>query len=54
VLGLLIALFLEWSRVDLVQSPQQVEAALELPVLGSIPATTRRGTGSMKSVDKSS
>ena len=37
VLGLVIALFLEWSRVDVVETPQQVEATLELPVLGSIP-----------------
>lgn len=37
VLGLLLALFLEWSRVDVLQTAQQVEAGLELPVLGSIP-----------------
>ena len=46
MLGLLIALFLEWSRVDLVQTAQQVEAGLELPVLGSIPAMAQRSTGS--------
>jgi capsular polysaccharide biosynthesis protein len=38
VLGLLIALALEWARVDLVQSPQEVEEWLGLPLLGSIPA----------------
>jgi len=36
-LGLLIALALEWARVDLVQSPQEVEEWLGLPLLGSIP-----------------
>ncbi len=41
VLGLLIALFLEWSRVDVVQTPQEVEDGLELAVLGSIPAGQR-------------
>jgi succinoglycan biosynthesis transport protein ExoP len=51
VLGLLVALFLEWSRVDLVQTPQQLEAGLQLPVLGSIPAMARRGTGSIKPIN---
>ena len=37
VLGLLIALFLEWSRVELVQTAREVEGWLALPVLGSIP-----------------
>jgi capsular polysaccharide biosynthesis protein len=37
VLGLLIALALEWAREELVQTPQEVEQWLELPVLGSIP-----------------
>ncbi len=41
VLGLLIALALEWARVDLVQTPEEVEQWLELPVLGSIPAVER-------------
>jgi len=39
VLGLLIALFLEWSRVELAQTAQEVEGWLETPVLGTIPAT---------------
>jgi capsular polysaccharide biosynthesis protein len=43
VLGLLAALVLEWSRVELVQSAQEAESWLELPVLGSIPAAVRRG-----------
>ncbi len=38
MLGLLLALALEWARVELVQTPQQVEQWLRLPVLGSIPA----------------
>jgi capsular polysaccharide biosynthesis protein len=38
VLGLLIALALEWAREELVQTPQEVEHWLDLPVLGSIPA----------------
>jgi len=37
-LGLLIALALEWARVDLVQTAQEVEDWLGLPVLGNIPA----------------
>jgi capsular polysaccharide biosynthesis protein len=42
VLGLLVALALEWSRVELVQTPQQAESWLELPVLASIPAASHR------------
>jgi capsular polysaccharide biosynthesis protein len=38
MLGLLIALALEWARVELVQTPHEVEQWLGLPVLGSIPA----------------
>jgi len=37
-LGLLIALALEWTRVELIQSPHEVEEWLGLSVLGSIPA----------------
>jgi len=37
VLGLLIALALEWSRVEAVRTPHEVEDWLGLPVLGSIP-----------------
>jgi len=48
VLGLLIALFLEWSRVEWAQTAQEVEGWLELPVLGSIPATARRPAGRHK------
>jgi capsular polysaccharide biosynthesis protein len=48
VLGLLVALALEWSRVELVQTPQEAESWLELPVLGSIPAITRRSIKSAK------
>jgi capsular polysaccharide biosynthesis protein len=47
VLGLLLALFLEWNRVELVQNPEHVEAWMQLPVLGSIPAVhpSARGRG---------
>jgi capsular polysaccharide biosynthesis protein len=38
MLGLLIALALEWARVELVQAPQELEQWSGLPVLGSIPA----------------
>ena len=38
VLGLLIALALEWARVEAVRAPQEVEDWVGLPVLGSIPA----------------
>lgn len=41
ILGLLLALLMEWNRVELVQTPEQVEAWMELPVLGSIPAVRR-------------
>jgi len=40
-LGLLIALALEWSRVEAVRVPHEVEDWLGLPVLGSIPVTGR-------------
>jgi capsular polysaccharide biosynthesis protein len=43
VLGLLVALALEWARVELVQTPREVEQWLGLPVLGSIPALTQHG-----------
>jgi capsular polysaccharide biosynthesis protein len=46
VLGLLVALALEWSRVELIQTPEEVEAWLGLPVLGSIPGRNRRTTAS--------
>jgi len=39
ILGLLIALALEWAREDLVQTPQEVEQWVGLPVLASIPAS---------------
>jgi capsular polysaccharide biosynthesis protein len=38
VLGLLVALGLEWTRVELAQTPDEVEDWLGQPVLGSIPA----------------
>jgi uncharacterized protein involved in exopolysaccharide biosynthesis len=38
LLGLLIALYLEWSQVEKVSTPEQVEAWLELPVVASIPS----------------
>jgi capsular polysaccharide biosynthesis protein len=41
MLGLLAALALEWSREEVVQTPQQVEQWLQLPVMGSIPARQR-------------
>jgi len=44
VLGLLIALFLEWARVELVQTPEEAELWLGLPVLGSIPSQRRPQT----------
>jgi len=37
VLGLLLALALEWARADVLRAPEDAEAWLELPVLGSIP-----------------
>jgi len=43
VLGLLIALGLEWARAELVRTPQELETWTSLPVLGSIPATQARG-----------
>ncbi|MBC7261660.1 MAG: hypothetical protein H5T63_06570 [Chloroflexi bacterium] len=52
VLGLLLALFLEWSRVELVQTPQEVEQWLELPVLGSIPTLKESHTGKFGWVKK--
>ena len=42
VLGLLIALYLEWSRGEGAVTPLEVEAWLGLPVLGAIPARTKR------------
>ncbi len=41
VLGLLVALALEWSRVELIQTPEEVETWLGRPVLGSIPGRDR-------------
>jgi capsular polysaccharide biosynthesis protein len=43
MLGLLLALALEWSRVEVVQTPRQVEQWLQLPVMGSIPARQQAG-----------
>jgi capsular polysaccharide biosynthesis protein len=37
VLGLLLALALEWARADVLREPEDAEAWLEMPVLGSIP-----------------
>jgi capsular polysaccharide biosynthesis protein len=46
MLGLLAALALEWSRVEVVRTPQQVEQWLQLPVMGSIPTPQQtRGNG---------
>nr|MBC7245431.1 hypothetical protein [Chloroflexota bacterium] len=45
VLGLLTALFLEWARVELVRTPQEMEQWFDLPVLGSIP-TVKKSTKS--------
>jgi receptor protein-tyrosine kinase len=36
-LGLLVALFLEWSRVEPLRTPEQVEESLGLAVIASIP-----------------
>lgn len=47
VLGLLVALALEWSRVELIQTPEEVEAWLGRPVLGSIPGRKRPTTSSL-------
>ena len=38
-LGLLLALALEWARVDLVRTPDEAEEWIGLPVVGSIPAS---------------
>jgi capsular polysaccharide biosynthesis protein len=43
MLGLLVALALEWARVEMVQTSQEVEQWLGLPVLGSIPALKQPG-----------
>jgi len=48
MLGLLVALALEWSRVELAQTPQEVEGWLGLPVLGSIPALKQAGRSRWK------
>lgn len=42
MLGLLLALALEWARVEVAETAQQVEQWLELPVMGSIPARQQR------------
>ncbi|HUT16226.1 MAG TPA: Wzz/FepE/Etk N-terminal domain-containing protein [Anaerolineae bacterium] len=42
-LGLVIGLALEWAHVDVVESPQEVEEWLGLPVVGSIPAVEQSG-----------
>lgn len=42
LLGLLVALVLEWSRVELVRTAQEAESWLELPVLGTIPGMAQR------------
>ena len=42
VLSLLLALALEWARVDVLRAPEDAEAWLGLPVLGSIPALGKR------------
>ena len=41
VAGLLLALALEWSRVEVVQTAQQAEELLGLTVLGSVPGNVR-------------
>jgi capsular polysaccharide biosynthesis protein len=54
MLGLLLALALEWSRVEAVRTPHEVEGWVGLPVLGSIPAAgERRGARFRKLVRKS-
>ena len=50
MLGLLVALGLEWARVEPLQSPSEVEQWLELPVLGSIPALQQPGQGRWKRI----
>jgi len=47
MLGLLAALALEGSRVEVVQTPQQVEQWLQLPVMGSIPSARQTGGGGL-------
>lgn len=42
VLGLLLALALEWARADVLRAPTEAEAWLGMPVLGSIPALGKR------------
>jgi len=42
-LGLLVALALEWTQVDVVQTPGEMEDRLGLPVLGNIPVLGQPG-----------
>ena len=39
LIGALIVLALEWMAADILATPEAVEPALSLPVLGAIPAT---------------
>jgi capsular polysaccharide biosynthesis protein len=48
ILGLLVALFLEWGRVELVQTSQEFEQWVGLPVLGNIPAGKLSGEARWK------
>lgn len=53
-LGLLVALFLEWSRVELAQTPQELEQWLELPVLATIPAPQQPTKARLRSAKRPS
>ena len=48
VVGALILLALEWMSADILANSKSIERALEIPVLGTIPATTTRSTRSGK------
>jgi len=41
LLGLLLALALEWARPDVLREPEEAEAWLGMPVMGSIPAVSK-------------
>jgi len=44
LIGLLIVYLLEWMEADILRTPQVVERAIDVPVLGSIPASTEHAT----------
>jgi len=46
LIGLLIVYLLEWLEADILRTPQVVERTINVPVLGSIPASTEHATRS--------